>query len=401
MDRNTILIAAFKVWSGDMYMKTSLSTLASDLGITKPALYRHFKSKEEILESMAEYALSEYSKVSASMRPELESGTFRHAAGIYSRRIMEFYLAHPGFFYFFARLLIQHEHQFHGRVIKLLETDALMFGAILGRDPSLSREDIELIIRLFFTHVTYWCELAVGNSRIEFRGGIDGAVEGLVSSLFDGFFPDADPEEFDPLHVENGISLETSDIPFLDKRLEAVMTVISREGFAKASVRKIAGELNISKSSLYSFFKNKNDMFVSVRERHRSWLENICRVKLISFETELERFYGFLYIIVLSFLQDERKVVFLNWLRFQNIKSEGNSPGFNFQAASVTESVYEKGHIKSYGLEPRHFEGCFRVQLVRDIMEKINRIGGIEKIIPHFRQIFTYMAFGLSKTLNV
>ncbi|MDR2509164.1 MAG: TetR/AcrR family transcriptional regulator [Spirochaetaceae bacterium] len=52
MTDEEILNTAFQVWSEDFYQKTSLSMVARALGITKPALYRHFRSKAELLSAM-------------------------------------------------------------------------------------------------------------------------------------------------------------------------------------------------------------------------------------------------------------------------------------------------------------------------------------------------------------
>ncbi|MDR1148380.1 MAG: TetR/AcrR family transcriptional regulator, partial [Spirochaetaceae bacterium] len=52
MTRTEIVQAAFKVWGDDYYHTMSLSTLSASLGVTKAALYHHFRSKEEILDTM-------------------------------------------------------------------------------------------------------------------------------------------------------------------------------------------------------------------------------------------------------------------------------------------------------------------------------------------------------------
>ena len=54
-EKNTkekILEQALKLFSQSGYMGTSMNDIASKLGVTKAALYKHYKSKQEILESI-------------------------------------------------------------------------------------------------------------------------------------------------------------------------------------------------------------------------------------------------------------------------------------------------------------------------------------------------------------
>lgn len=56
-EKNTkerILEEALKLFSQSGYMGTSMNDIAVELGVTKAALYKHYKSKQEILESIVE-----------------------------------------------------------------------------------------------------------------------------------------------------------------------------------------------------------------------------------------------------------------------------------------------------------------------------------------------------------
>ena len=54
-ERNTkekILEEALKLFSISGYMGTSMNEIAAKLGVTKAALYKHYTSKQEILDSI-------------------------------------------------------------------------------------------------------------------------------------------------------------------------------------------------------------------------------------------------------------------------------------------------------------------------------------------------------------
>ena len=56
-EKNTkekILEEALKLFAQSGYMGTSMNDIASKLGVTKVALYKHYKSKQEILDSIIE-----------------------------------------------------------------------------------------------------------------------------------------------------------------------------------------------------------------------------------------------------------------------------------------------------------------------------------------------------------
>lgn len=52
--KERILEEALKLFSQSGYMGTSMNDIAAELGVTKAALYKHYKSKQEILESIVE-----------------------------------------------------------------------------------------------------------------------------------------------------------------------------------------------------------------------------------------------------------------------------------------------------------------------------------------------------------
>ena len=57
--KERILEEALQLFSQNGYTGTSMNDIAAKLGVTKAALYKHYKSKQEILDSIVEKA-SEY-----------------------------------------------------------------------------------------------------------------------------------------------------------------------------------------------------------------------------------------------------------------------------------------------------------------------------------------------------
>src|SRR5690606_5824258 len=62
-DQAQVLEIAVQVFNEQGYDATSVSTLAERLGLSKSALYHHFSSKEQLLETALEQALGDLEEV--------------------------------------------------------------------------------------------------------------------------------------------------------------------------------------------------------------------------------------------------------------------------------------------------------------------------------------------------
>jgi AcrR family transcriptional regulator len=75
MNKDDILSAAFRAWGREGYKKMSLSEVAAELGVTKPALYRHFRDKERILAAMRGAFFDRYVQRLRSVSPSFFAGS--------------------------------------------------------------------------------------------------------------------------------------------------------------------------------------------------------------------------------------------------------------------------------------------------------------------------------------
>ncbi|GIN57334.1 TetR family transcriptional regulator [Lederbergia ruris] len=57
---NQLIEAAFELFAQHGIEKTSLAMIATKVGITKPSIYYHFASKEELIDRIFEYSLGDY-----------------------------------------------------------------------------------------------------------------------------------------------------------------------------------------------------------------------------------------------------------------------------------------------------------------------------------------------------
>ena len=75
--KERILETALELFAQSGYLGTSMSDIAEKLGITKGALYKHYTSKQEILDSIVEQMNKmDYERAKAYEMPEAEPDGF-------------------------------------------------------------------------------------------------------------------------------------------------------------------------------------------------------------------------------------------------------------------------------------------------------------------------------------
>lgn len=86
--RRKIITEAFDVFLAKGFEKTTMDEIAARLGVTKPAIYRYYKNKEELfLASVTETMMEEFEK---TFTTSFASGDLMTGAGIFFDELLEF-----------------------------------------------------------------------------------------------------------------------------------------------------------------------------------------------------------------------------------------------------------------------------------------------------------------------
>jgi len=84
MTKVEVIEAAFKAWGREFYLNTSLSQVARELGVSKPALYRHFCSKQALLDAMTGHFFDDFADfIREGYEKALETGDSGEKIGIW------------------------------------------------------------------------------------------------------------------------------------------------------------------------------------------------------------------------------------------------------------------------------------------------------------------------------
>ncbi|GHV85496.1 hypothetical protein AGMMS50230_11040 [Spirochaetia bacterium] len=340
MTRDDVINAAFRVWGREFYKTTSLAKIAETLNVSKPALYRHFSSKEALLEAMENRFYDDYADVIKPIIVEtLKNNNWQERLLAMVRFITSYFARH--FEYFIFSLIKLHEK-------KLFFSEALKKRGVsfteLGRQVV---PDQQYPSALFLAGVTslFGTALFHKQHRKIFRDGSALLVDGefteepseeelryftgvTVQRVWQGLgfnraVIDALPyTKLENLSAEKNLRTQTAGDPLL----QAVAGAVAEAGPWDASMETVAKRSGLSKSGLYAHFKSKQDMLSRLFMTEFERIAENTAAQIPLGETREEQ----LYLAILSiagYLQSRTEILIaLDWVRIQRLELDLSVP---------------------------------------------------------------------------
>ncbi|MDR0389106.1 MAG: TetR/AcrR family transcriptional regulator [Spirochaetaceae bacterium] len=321
-----IVKAAFTVWGREFYKTTSLTRLARELGVTKPALYRHFASKEALLDAMITYYFDTYANYAKPyMEAALTTGNLVQGLRILVRAVADFNFRNR---YFFIFSLMQ---MYDGRKPDIAIRELRRRGMDLTRLEALDSGDgyphllqLAMVASGFFVAV-----LLKGQgeqSELSF-------AEELSEKKIEKFIAFVEKKIFHGLGF-NKEAVEALDFDALEARLprtmfagetdggllKAVAGVVAEAGPWNASMDMVARRSGLSKSSLYSHFRNKQDMLAQLFLLEFDRLGKYVKASVQQGGKTLEQLYLAL-LATADYLRSRPEIlVTMDWIRTRRIE---------------------------------------------------------------------------------
>ena len=358
--REEILAAAFRAWGETYFANTSLSKVARELDLTKAALYRHFSGKADLIESMEEAYLQDY--VEAVLRPlEQEAPEDLEAfVSSYFHLIFDFFVQRPEYYVFLIVHVLRDPVLEKPRFQQVLNRSQTLLGERLGTLAPHPVEDQRNYLTLY---AIYWLTevyrtqeegadgcatfrgLAVPPSEDERRR----IVEAAVRVCTDGFVRMAPLSERQLEGVERIAWINREEMLEPDRIFSAIEEVVADEGFTGATVEKIAERIGMTKSSLYFYFRNKDEMFGEVVEREKAHFASLAVQRLRFLETTQEKVYALFLMFASYAINNPTQVTVLNWLRYRNVqvRPPRKAPDQIHRAFEFLKRARKSGEIES------------------------------------------------------
>ncbi|MBQ7158545.1 MAG: TetR/AcrR family transcriptional regulator [Treponema sp.] len=324
--KELILDAAFSFYKKPRYNAFSMSELAAKVGISKPAIYRHYKDKDAVLAAMYEHFVSALTDYLLNVQAVEQKGVMPVEP---VANIIQFFADHPSYVdYMMGNLSSQKNFEF--TLIKDLEKRGvtIMSGFQFSSDSgeSIVIKDFERYVNSIYCGVTIFIFIKGREKRLaggEKPQSTQEFAEKLVLFLVNGLAGTTDksdilyPQKISEERMANLDKLCTITpdmLPAENRFFTAFASVIRKYKFNGVTVERIADELGMAKSSLYEYFDNKNEMIRSLIIKELTLLDMISKENII----EAQTFSEYLYVLmrsVFSFFQLRSSIIpICGWL---------------------------------------------------------------------------------------
>ena len=215
--REAIADAAMREWSKTNFYKTSLSSLAERLGLTKPALYRYFRNKRDLEQTVAARVVDACCRLSRDFldRAGRESVELEQALRLYVQAYFGFFSRHAEYFFFFILNSLRDPFLDSAEYRELRESEIRLFHRFFepyGADLNETRRRV----RLVFSTGVFWQNLTISRGVLGCQGHralspretqrLLGLITGIALGGFAGDIFDEEVQfaKIDRLNPDNG-----------------------------------------------------------------------------------------------------------------------------------------------------------------------------------------------------
>lgn len=415
LSRERIVAAAFRAWGRTHFSTTSLNLVAKELQVTKPAVYRYFRSKDELLQELRrDYAARLNDELVAPLvvrEPEFDPKkgddpkVLERAARAYVEAVYKFFEKNPYHYAFYLRYLL-------GRPF---ESRPEFRETIAQHDELLLRHLASpMIMRYVGSTAAYWTtdhyrrDTATGEPLVGIQFDPETAmldenertqtIESIVRRLVSGFLSD-EPSSIDTEMVERTAWFTGEEMPQPDRVFSAIEEVVQEYGYLGATVERIAERVGITKSSLYHYFRNRDEMLMQVVYRDQKHFAALSRVRLQQLETAEQQLYALFVMIASYAAQHTAFMTVENWIRENDVTVE--LPREHVEEVQAIFSflieMVVNGQIAADPIEAFSLIGFIRFLIMQELnlMEKpIKR----DACLATVRELYTLFSRGLAGT---
>ncbi|MDR0448469.1 MAG: TetR/AcrR family transcriptional regulator [Treponema sp.] len=337
MTKNDVISAAFRVWGQELYKTTSLAKLAEALGVSKPALYRHFQDKEALLEAMKERYYDDFAvAISPIVEEAKKNSNWQDKLLIMVQFISGYFTRHFGYFLYSLIKLHNSQEQHFFDMKPMLDRGIFLddiheelnannntaypsalflagMTALFGtgmfhkqrqgiNDSKMSKKRLE---------ETWFSEQPDEEEISHFTGDL---IEKVRQGL--GF----DMELVDALSYEELENLDLGIYDPPDPLLKAAAEAVAKKGPWDASMNMVAKQSGLSKSGLYAHFKSKEEMLSRLFLTEFDRISQYTSSHTASAETQEKQLYLAILSIAAYLHARPEILIVMHWVRIQGLE---------------------------------------------------------------------------------
>ena len=330
MTKKEIIETAYKVWGREFYLNTSLSHVARELKVCKPALYRHFLNKNALLEAMTRHFFDDFAGfVQAGYEKAMKTEDKSKSVFALIESITEYYARNVYLFIFSMTILNDP---------KLDSFNMLEELCIRGIDMESFRDSVKdeyifepLVMSLPFATLTFY--MAHFHNTLDSltnppdEAGISQIINVISAIIGKGLgYSGAEINAVNYEELENSILGRVNTIDD-DPLLKAVAGAVAEAGPWQASMEQVAKRSGLSKSGLYSHFKNKKDMLRQLFMTESMRILDFARNQIKQSEVPQEQLYLGIFSVAEYLRSKPDILVALDWIRNRKLDLTANHAG--------------------------------------------------------------------------
>ena len=339
MTKSEIEEAAFRVWGRNFYKKTSLSQLAKELGVSKPALYRHFASKQELTLAMIERFLDDFADfVRQDFEKAMQTNDADEGISIIVRCVTHYFARNVYALIFSITNIYERNLEVYSIADRLKSrgVDMGVLHLVIGKKYKCDQKVVRLVFSALTFLMSHFHKIKNTIDNPPSGEDIKNITELINGTIKNGLNLPAQKASLDFENLENKIdkmALNAEIEPFF----KAVAEAVAEAGPWDVSMEMVAKKLGLSKSSLYGHFKNKKDMLrrLFITEFRRI-IEYARQGISLSVKAEEQLYLGIFSIAVYLRARPEILIA-MNWFRTR--KLDLGRPDKNLEVFRLFEDV--------------------------------------------------------------
>lgn len=396
-----IIDTAFKVWGEDSFYNTSLSSLAEAMGMTKPAIYRYFKNKDAILQAMKNDFIIKYKTLLEKSGPH-KNMTLDELIVEYTEIPIKFFAENYYYYRFFVLILINMNQDIELLFNEMKGENENFLSPFLLQNLGFSKIESLSISGFILSVGGFLLNQHLFTKKAFSKKEKDQMVKTIRYVCRYGLAGHSKRDELiDYKKVEKISDIDKNDVLPFNKIFSAVAEVIADKGIWNTTVDAIAEHLDMSKSSLYFYFDNKEQMIQDVVGSEREHLNGLILERIVKFESYEEQLYCIFYVMSSYFLLKPSIFTIMNWLRYQFLNK--SIKPINHKLEKFTE--YINLLTKTSSFNPVGFpagiiaEGLSFI-LIHGLWECIEQNSSPENLKLRIRKIHHLLLYGLKRNLK-
>lgn len=291
--KEKILKAAFQLYKEPRWTDISLSEVAEIVGVSKTTIFRHFKNKEALLDAMQLKLVEIIEKIFNDFQNTNKREVIKN--------VVKFFTSSPEYIIYFMTCFVGPEdfEKKLGREFKRKGFSTKY--KVYDDNMEMQNKDVYIEIIFAFTTLLFFILNFIKNGKncenkekyFDFVTSI--YVDGLKS------IKKINQRRIDELKSKIKTD-EKNPLPE-DKIFKAISEVLKAKGFFGVTLERVANKIGLAKSSLYTYFSNKNEMLKKLSlneitklletvEKNTKDAKNFSEVLFIQMYTELNYFFN-------------------------------------------------------------------------------------------------------------